>query len=119
MRRFGIGAWDGLQWILPSNSPRYDAGLSDQTTFAEWYACPGGRIEPGKPAVSPENWAGNHTRRSFRQKWFFVGKDDQCKSATRVRRLLICLTLIQGPRRNDFFDALETNSCDCLAPNSR
>jgi hypothetical protein len=77
--QFGICAWDGEQWILPSNTGRYNAGLLDQRTFMQWYACPSARIEPGKPAVDPENWAGSHARHSFRQRWFFVGRDDQGK----------------------------------------
>jgi hypothetical protein len=77
--QFGICAWDGRQWILPLDNRRYNAGVMDQKAFKEWYSCPGARIEPGKPAVDPENWAGSRTRASFRQKWFFVGKDDQGK----------------------------------------
>ncbi len=77
--KFGIIAWDGTQWILPSNNRRYNAGILDQTKFKEWYACPSARIDPGKPAIDPENWAGNYTRTSFRQKWFFIADDDQGK----------------------------------------
>lgn len=77
--RFGICAWDGKQWILPPDNRRYNAGVLDGETFIEWYACPGARIEPGKPAIDPQNWAGSYTRTSFRQKWFFIGEDDRGK----------------------------------------
>jgi hypothetical protein len=77
--QFGICAWDGRQWILPSDNRRYNAGVLDKRKFMDWYACPSARIEPGKPAVDPQNWAGNNTRTSFRQRWFFVGQDDQGK----------------------------------------
>ncbi len=74
---FGACAWDGKEWILPSDRARYDAGVTRQKDFIEWYTCPGARIAPGEPAVDSENWAGSHTRSSFRQKWFFVGEDDR------------------------------------------
>ncbi len=74
---FGMCAWDGTQWILPSDNTRYNAGVKRQKDFIEWYTCAGARIEPGKPAADPENWAGSNTRAAFRQKWFFVGEDDR------------------------------------------
>ncbi len=74
---FGICAWDGKQWILPSDNTVYNAGVMNQKTFIEWYACSDARISPGKPAIDPENWAGSRSRKSFRQKWFFVGEDDR------------------------------------------
>ena len=77
--KFGICAWDGAKWILPSDNQRYNAGIGGQTEFKEWYSCPSARIEPGKPAIDAENWAGSHTRTPFRQKWFFVAADDNGK----------------------------------------
>jgi hypothetical protein len=77
--QFGSCVWDGKQWNLPADTRRSDAGVLDGKLFKEWYACPSGRIEPGKPAIDPENWAGSYTRTSFRQKWFFIGADDQGK----------------------------------------
>jgi hypothetical protein len=77
--KFGIIAWDGTRWVLPLNNCRYNAGIGDQTKFKEWYTCPSARIEPGKPAIDPENWAGSSTRTSFRQKWFFIADDDHGK----------------------------------------
>jgi hypothetical protein len=74
--QFGICAWDGKEWILPATNRRYNAGILDKKAFMEWYACPSGRIEPGKPAIDRQNWAGSYTRTSFRQKWFFIGEDD-------------------------------------------
>jgi hypothetical protein len=76
---FGICAWDGKQWILPANNRRYNAGVLDQMSFEEWYSCPDARIAPGKPAVDPSNWAGSRAKAAFRQKWFYVGKDDHGK----------------------------------------
>ena len=77
--RFGICAWDGSKWILPASNRRYNAGVLNQRAFKQWYSCPGARIEPGKPAIDPHNWAGSRTRAPFKQKWFFIGKDDQGK----------------------------------------
>ncbi len=75
--QFGILAWDGENWILPPDQTKYNAGILGQAEFTEWYECPTGRIEPGKPAVDPKNWAGSHTRSSFKQKWFFIGVDSK------------------------------------------
>ena len=59
---------------------RYNAGVMDQKTFEGWYSHPAAaRILPGKPAVDPQNWAGSRTRASFKQKWFYIGRDDQGK----------------------------------------
>jgi hypothetical protein len=77
--KFGICAWDGTRWVLPPNTRRYNAGILSQSQFKDWYSCPGARIEPGKSAIDPENWAGSHTRTSFRQKWFFIAVDGQGK----------------------------------------
>ena len=74
---FGICAWDGKEWILPSDNTRYNAGILRQKDFIQWYHCPGARIATGKPAVDPENWSGSRTRTSFRQRWFFVAEDDR------------------------------------------
>jgi hypothetical protein len=74
--KFGICAWDGTRWILPSDNRRYNAGILSQRQFEEWYSRPSARIEPGKSAIDPENWAGSYTRTSFRQKWFFIAADD-------------------------------------------
>jgi hypothetical protein len=75
--QFGICAWDGNQWILPTDNRRYNSGVLNRQTFKEWYDCPTARIEPGKPAIDPQNWAGNRTRASFRQRWFFIGVDNR------------------------------------------
>jgi hypothetical protein len=77
--KFGICAWDGTQWILPSDNRRYNAGILGQTEFKEWYSCPSGRIVPGKSAIDAENWAGSRTRTPFRQKWFFIAVDENGK----------------------------------------
>ena len=77
--QFGILAWDGHHWILPPDQRRYNSGVLDQRTFAEWYACPGALIAPGKPATDPQNWAGSHELADFQQKWFFVGTDAEGK----------------------------------------
>lgn len=75
IRQFGIAAWNGKRWILPSNQEKYNCGVSDQASFIKWYNCPNARIEPGRPAADPENWAGNQVRQPFKQKWFFIGVD--------------------------------------------
>ncbi len=88
--QFGILAWDGAKWILPPDQSRYNSGLLDQRTFVEWYSCPRARIEPGKPAVDPQNWAGSHERISFQQQWFFIGVDadgKRCKGEAVVQLL--------------------------------
>jgi len=75
--RFGILAWDGSKWFLPPDQRQYNAGILDQATFTEWYRCTDATIQPGQPAVDPENWAGSYARAPFRQKWFFIGEDTQ------------------------------------------
>jgi hypothetical protein len=79
VEKFGICAWDGAKWILPSNTRRYNAGILGQTEFKAWYSCPSARIEPGKSAIDAENWAGSHTRGSFRQKWFYIAANKDGK----------------------------------------
>jgi hypothetical protein len=74
--KFGICAWDGKRWILPSDNRRYNAGILDQSQFQAWNSCPVARIVPGKPAIDPQNWAGSYTRTAFRQKWFVIAEDD-------------------------------------------
>ncbi|WP_425398083.1 hypothetical protein [Aeoliella sp.] len=79
IEQFGILAWDGKCWILPPNQRRYNCGILDQGTFAEWYSCPDGEIAPGTAAVDPQNWAGSDELADFQQKWFFVGVDSSGK----------------------------------------
>jgi hypothetical protein len=71
--------WLMTSWILPSNNRRYNAGVLDQKAFTEWYSCPRARIEPGKPAIDPQNWAGSYTLTSFKQRWFYIADDDHGK----------------------------------------
>jgi len=74
---FGILAWDGKKWTIdPAN---HNSGLMPATVFAEWYSCPGGKLEPGKPATDKANWAGSHQKAAFKQKWFVVAKDAKGK----------------------------------------
>lgn len=67
------------KWILPPDQTRYNSGVMDRRTFAEWYSCPSATVEPGRPAIDPENWAGSQHRKSFQQKWFFIGADSSGK----------------------------------------
>ena len=76
---FGILAWDGEEWVLPSNQKKYNSGVLDGKTFAEWYGIPDGTISPVAPAVDDQNWAGSHNRQGFKQKWFFIGVDESGK----------------------------------------
>lgn len=78
--RFGVLAWDGTQWVLPPDQSHFNAGLLGQKEFIEWYSCPEATVEPNKPAVDPQNWAGSHTLADFKQKWFFIGVDEGGKS---------------------------------------
>jgi len=78
--KFGILAWDGSRWILPPDQTSYNTGVLDAKTFIEWYQCPNAIVSPGRPAIDPQNWAGSHSRQSFKQKWFFIGVDANGKS---------------------------------------
>ncbi|MBX7106286.1 MAG: hypothetical protein K1X57_19570 [Gemmataceae bacterium] len=73
--RFMILAWDGQYWILDKDQKNYNSGEGGSKQFAEWYNCPDGKIEPGKPAIDERNWAGNKARTPFKQKWVVIGED--------------------------------------------
>lgn len=78
--QFGILAWDGPKWILNAKQEKYNSGVSGKEVFMEWYGSKDAVIAPGKPAVDDSNWAGSRSPNSFKQKWFYIGVDDQGKS---------------------------------------
>ena len=77
--QFGIIAWDGKNWVLPSNQIEYNSGVLDQQTFIEWYGIPGAKITTASPATDPQNWAGSKSKEPFKQKWFYIGIDSDGK----------------------------------------
>jgi hypothetical protein len=77
--QFGIAAWDGFQWVLPLSQNEYNNGVLDAKTFEQWYGKDAGIIVPGDPAIDPQNWAGSHLLKDFKQKWFFIGVDETGK----------------------------------------
>jgi len=79
IQQFGILAWDGNGWALPSNQKKYNSGILDGQTFAEWYGIVDGTISPDSPAVDDQNWAGSRDLQGFKQKWFFIGVDKNGK----------------------------------------
>lgn len=77
--RFGQAEWIDGKWAIPVGSEDHDVILGGGPEFAEWYNCPKGHLEPGKEIVDPINWSGSKTLRTFKQKWFFIGKDKDGK----------------------------------------
>jgi len=77
--QFGILAWNGKEWGLHEGQKRYNTGVLDGSTFVEWYGIGDGIISPDTPAIDDHNWAGSDRLEGFRQKWFFIGVDENGK----------------------------------------
>lgn len=44
--------------------------------FAEWYACPDAKLNPGQPFADPLNWSGGEQLREGKTIWYFIAVDD-------------------------------------------
>jgi len=63
--------WTNGHWVFMN----YTGKPFGQKEFADWYSCPGGQMEPGKPYSDPSNWGGSNDGQGGRILWFYVGLD--------------------------------------------
>jgi hypothetical protein len=72
VQEFGSFSWFGGRWVFSNFTGR---PFTPQD-FAEWYSCPGARLEPGKAYADPSNWSGGQELIASRAKWYFVAIDE-------------------------------------------
>src|SRR5687767_10486415 len=70
---FGALVWHDGRWVFST----YTGSPFTPTDFADWYACPGARLEPGRSYVDPQNWVGTDAPSRGRSKWYYVAVDAQ------------------------------------------
>jgi hypothetical protein len=72
IEEFGSFAWHDGRWVF-SNFTGEPFTTAD---FADWYSCPGGRLEPQRAYADPSNWSGNRELNAGRMKFYYIGLDD-------------------------------------------
>lgn len=72
IEEFGSFAWHEGRWVF-SNFTGKPFTTAD---FADWYSCPGGRLEPQLAYADPSNWSGNRELSAGKMKFYYVAVDD-------------------------------------------
>ncbi len=72
VQEFGALVWHEGRWVFTN----FTGKPFTSQDFAEWYACPGARLEPGVSYVDPRNWTAADGLGESRTKWYFIGTTD-------------------------------------------
>ncbi len=71
LEEFGSFVWHGGRWVFSN----YTGRPFTSSDFAEWYSCPGARMDAGKAYSDPSNWGGAAVLRHVRMRWYFIARD--------------------------------------------
>ena len=72
MEEFGALGWSGNRWVFTS----FTGKPFTAQDFAEWYSCPGAKLQPSTEYSDPKNWTGSDTLRPSKSKWYFIARDE-------------------------------------------
>ena len=71
LEEFGAFVWHDGGWVFST----YTGKPFTPADFAEWYACPGARMEAGRAYCDPLNWVGAAALRTGKTRWYFIARD--------------------------------------------
>ena len=73
VQEFGAFAWVSGRWVFSTFTGKPFTGMD----FADWYSCPGARMEPGGEYADPSNWSAANVVKADKTKWYYIALNEQ------------------------------------------